>query len=134
MVVHPQGEAKALAAVGSYPTVPTIRHNQASIQPPDLGLWLNIGKRLDDPKSGGETEVLRGLLFVVGLLLVLWSASASSATPGTGRFDGRWGVILVCPRAPDGALPWTFEFTADVKEAILHGEHGLCRPAGLAVA
>ena len=97
---------------------------------PERLLWLNIGKRRHDPKSGGETEVLRGLLFVVGLLLVLWSASASSATPDAGRFDGRWGVILVCPRAPDGALPWTFEFTADVKEAILHGEHGLAGQPG----
>jgi hypothetical protein len=34
-------------------------------------------------------------------------------------------VILVCPKAPDGALPWTIEFIADVKEAMLHGEHGL---------
>ena len=40
-------------------------------------------------------------------------------------FDGRWGVILVCPKAPDGALPFTNEFTADVKEAMLHGEYGL---------
>jgi hypothetical protein len=38
MVVHPQGEAKALAGMGSSPTVPTIRHKQAIIQLPDLGL------------------------------------------------------------------------------------------------
>ena len=67
----------------------------------------------------------RRTLFVVGLVSVLWSASASSATPEAGRFDGRWGVILACPKAPDGALPWTFQFTADVKDAMLHGQHGL---------
>src|SRR6201999_2398826 len=38
MVVHPQGEAKALAAIGSSPTVPTIRYKQAIRQLPDLGL------------------------------------------------------------------------------------------------
>jgi hypothetical protein len=70
-------------------------------------------------------EMQRGILFVFGLLSVLWSASASSATPDAGRFGGRWNVTLVCPKAPDGALPWTIEFIADVKEAMLHGEHGL---------
>jgi hypothetical protein len=72
----------------------------------------------------------RKIFFGLGLLLALWSASVSSATPDAGRFDGRWGVILVCPKAPDGALPWTFEFTADVKDAMLHGEHGLTGQPG----
>lgn len=72
----------------------------------------------------------RAILFIFGLLSALWSASASSATPGAGGFDGRWGVILICPQAPDGALSWTFKFTANVKEAILHGEHGLAGGPG----
>ena len=76
----------------------------------------------------------RGILFVFGLVSALWSGSASSATPGAGRFDGRWGVILVCPQAPDGALSWTVKFTANVKEAILHGEYGLAgRPGWLSL-
>jgi hypothetical protein len=62
---------------------------------------------------------------LLALLSLLWSASASSATPDGGRFDGRWNVTLVCPRAPDGARPWTIKFTADVKEATLHGEFGV---------
>jgi hypothetical protein len=93
-------------------------------------LWPVVGKRRHDPKSGGETEMQRRLLFVVGLLSVLWSASASSATPDAGRFDGRWGVILVCPKTADGALSWSFEFTADVKEGMLHGKHGLAGQPG----
>ena len=72
----------------------------------------------------------RKIFFVLGLLLALWSASVWSATPDTSRFDGRWGVILVCPKAPGGALPWTFEFTADVKDAMLHGERGLTSQPG----
>jgi class 3 adenylate cyclase len=46
------------------------------------------------------------------------------------RFDGSWSVILVCPKASDGALPFTLKFTAVVKEAMLHGEHGLAGQPG----
>ena len=74
----------------------------------------------------------RRSLAVFGLLPVLWSVDAWPAAPDAGRFDGRWGVILVCPKAPDGALGWTMEFTADVKAAMLHGEHGVAgRPGWL---
>src|SRR5277367_5370191 len=44
MVVHLQGEAKALAGMRSSPTVPTIRHKQAIIQLPDLGLSMTIDR------------------------------------------------------------------------------------------
>jgi len=73
----------------------------------------------------------RRILLLFGLLSASGSASASAAAD-SGRFDGRWGVILVCPKAPDGALPLTFEFTAAVRQAMLHGEHGLA--GGRAVA
>jgi hypothetical protein len=39
-------------------------------------------------------------------------------------------VILVCPKVPDGALPFTFEFTAAVKDPVLHGEHGFAGQPG----
>jgi hypothetical protein len=72
----------------------------------------------------------RRILFAFGLLSPLWFASASSATPDAGRFDGTWDVTLVCPKASDGALPFTFEFTADVKGAMLHGVRGLAGQPG----
>jgi len=75
----------------------------------------------------------RRILLLFGLLSASGSASASAAAD-SGRFDGRWGVILVCPKAPDGALPFTFEFTAAVRQAMLHGEHGLAgRPGWLSL-
>ncbi|MGA8382757.1 MAG: hypothetical protein WB710_16665 [Stellaceae bacterium] len=71
----------------------------------------------------------RRILLLFGLLSASGSASASAAAD-SGRFDGRWGVILVCPKAPDGALPFTFEFTAAGRQAMLHGEHGLAGRPG----
>jgi hypothetical protein len=60
---------------------------------------------------------------LLGLLTVLASAGiASAADPD--RFDGRWNVVLACPRSPDGALPFTFRFVADVHGGVLHGENG----------
>jgi hypothetical protein len=76
----------------------------------------------------------RGILFVFALPALCFAASAAPATLDAGRFDGRWGVTLVCPKAPNGALPFTFEFTAEVKDAALHGEHGLAgRPGWLSL-
>ena len=72
----------------------------------------------------------RGMLFAFALLLPLCFASVSSATSDAGRFDGTWDVTLVCPKASDGALPFTFEFTADVKGAMLHGVRGLAGQPG----
>jgi hypothetical protein len=72
----------------------------------------------------------RGVLAVFGVVWALWYASAWSAPADAGRFDGRWGVILVCPQAPDGALPWTIQFTADVKSAMLRGEYGIAGRPG----
>lgn len=59
------------------------------------------------------------------MLSALWSATASAQTSDPGRFDGKWRVTLACPTAPDGALPFTYIFTADIKDATLHGENGV---------
>ena len=60
----------------------------------------------------------------------LGSASASAAPADGARFDGRWGIVLVCPKAPDGALAWSFQFPADVKDGVLHGERGTAGQPG----
>ncbi len=59
-----------------------------------------------------------------GLLSAVWSAGVSSAAADTGAFDGTWSVTLACPQSPDGALPFTWVFAAEVRDAMLHGEHG----------
>ena len=57
-----------------------------------------------------------------------------AAAADSSRFDGKWGVILGCPKAADGARPFTFEFTAAVRQGNFHGEHGVAgRPGWLAL-
>jgi hypothetical protein len=64
----------------------------------------------------------RSMLYAA-LLCVWFSGSGSYAADGP-EFDGRWSVVLTCPKASDGALPFTWEFEAEVKASVLHGEHG----------
>jgi uncharacterized caspase-like protein len=49
---------------------------------------------------------------------------------GPGGFDGRWDVTQACPKSPDGAEAYTFEFTVEVKNSQLHGEHGMAGQPG----
>jgi len=42
----------------------------------------------------------------------------------TGAFDGNWSVTVFCPRHTDGALGFTREFVAQVKDGYLRGEQG----------
>jgi len=73
-------------------------------------------------------------LFVITLLSALWLTNTARPSWGAGAFDGSWDVTLVCPRAPDGALPFTFELTGDVKDSVLHAEHGApSRPGWLSL-
>ena len=74
--------------------------------------------------------MLRKVLCILGMLAALWTATATAQTSDPGRFDGKWGVTLVCPKAPDGALAFTYVFTADIKDAMLHGENGLAGHSG----
>ena len=63
------------------------------------------------------------LIPVLFVALVL-HATHSSAAPETAAFDGTWTVILVCPRAADGAFGYTLQFDAGVKAGVLHGQLG----------
>jgi hypothetical protein len=56
--------------------------------------------------------------------LAALASGATQAGAAEGRFDGAWSVILACPKAPDGALPFTFRFAATVTGGVLHGENG----------
>jgi hypothetical protein len=80
--------------------------------------------------TSGAASMMRGGTAVVGILLASWAHPAASAAPDANRFDGRWAVTLTCPKAPDGALPFIFEFTADVRDAMLHGENGVAGRPG----
>jgi hypothetical protein len=39
------------------------------------------------------------------------------------RFDGIWTTILSCPNS-NGALGYSYQFAASVKDGVLHGEKG----------
>ena len=64
----------------------------------------------------------RAFGLIVGLL---GAVVGGVATADTGLYDGAWSVTLDCPRSDDGALPFSYAFTAEVKDGVLHGEHGL---------
>jgi hypothetical protein len=56
------------------------------------------------------------------LLLFLSPALHAADTP---RFDGAWDATLSCPKSPDGAKAYSFEFDVLVKNGVLHGERGV---------
>ena len=57
-------------------------------------------------------------------LLVLYACSVLIGGPAWGgNFDGVWAVKQVCPRAPDGALGYTYNYTVTVRDDALDGEH-----------
>jgi hypothetical protein len=67
-------------------------------------------------KTRHVTRFARGSAVAVGL--------ATSAALGAGSFDGDWSVSLTCAPTPDGAYSYNYQFPAQVKDNVLHGEHG----------
>jgi class 3 adenylate cyclase len=57
--------------------------------------------------------------------VVAQDKSAQAATDKVVRFDGLWKVTIDCPKHEDGALGYTAEFPADVKDGTLRGEKGV---------
>jgi hypothetical protein len=56
---------------------------------------------------------------------LLFQASLGTASAADGRFDGRWGTTLTCRATNDAAKPYIFRFFTDVKDSMVHGEHGI---------
>lgn len=56
-------------------------------------------------------------LFLLVVPSPLYAADAA-------RFDGAWDATLSCPKSPDGAKAFSFEFDVAVKDGVLHGERG----------
>jgi hypothetical protein len=48
--------------------------------------------------------------------------SGAAVSSDAGRFDGTWNVTLVCPAA-QGAAGYSFQFIAQVKGGVLHGQY-----------
>ncbi|MBD5657288.1 MAG: caspase family protein, partial [Candidatus Eremiobacteraeota bacterium] len=52
------------------------------------------------------------------------AAATTAAATSPSAFDGTWAVTLTCLVAADGALGYTYHFSARVRNGTLHGEHG----------
>jgi hypothetical protein len=61
---------------------------------------------------------------VMSAFLAALAFAAAAQTPDSGRFDGDWDVTLSCPASQDGAQPFSYAFTAQVRGSGLHGEYG----------
>jgi hypothetical protein len=68
--------------------------------------------------------VLPRTLLACGLCLASMLGATTTKAQKTNLFDGDWHVTLACPRAADGALPFTFHFAATVTMSVMHGENG----------
>lgn len=72
------------------------------------------------------------ILLALGFLLVLLRHPAGAAGAA---FDGTWDVTVVCGNDPNSsAHGYKYDFTAQVTNGVLHGEHGVQgRPSWLAI-
>jgi hypothetical protein len=59
---------------------------------------------------------------IVAVLLLVPPSLLYAADPP--RFDGAWDATLSCPKSPDGAKAYSFEFDVQIKDSVLHGERG----------
>ena len=66
----------------------------------------------------------RGKTMVMAAALLACLGASASVAADMGRFDGKWDATLACPKGPDGVEPFTWEFRAEVRDSVLHGEHG----------
>ncbi|MBA3506218.1 MAG: hypothetical protein H0T80_10625 [Betaproteobacteria bacterium] len=82
---------------------------------------MQIAKAKDVVPRQEEAKVRDSAAVAPATLTLDSSPRASPGSPG--RFDGTWKVTLECQQHPDGALGYTFEFLAQVKDGVLRGEN-----------
>jgi hypothetical protein len=58
------------------------------------------------------------------LCVLLCLAAVRGNAADANRFDGEWDTILSCPNS-NGALGYSFEFPAVIKDGVLHAEKGV---------
>jgi hypothetical protein len=67
----------------------------------------------------------------LALAALALAAVARAATAAPSPFDGRWNVVLSCPATTDGrAMAYSYQFPAEVKDGVLHGERGTAGEPG----
>ena len=76
------------------------------------------------PWESNTMKALRFVPFVVGAGLLGSLGTAAAQQPASTRFDGVWSVDVSCENAADGAFGYTWQFSVQVADGLLHGEHG----------
>jgi len=56
--------------------------------------------------------------------ILLGKKPGAALSSDAGRFDGTWDAFLVCPQHKDGALGYSYQFIAHVKDGVFHGQYG----------
>jgi len=59
----------------------------------------------------------------LGICIVVIFFAAANAQDDTKRFDGSWDTTVSCSNT-NGALGYSYQFPATVKDGVLHGEKG----------
>jgi hypothetical protein len=59
----------------------------------------------------------------IRVFLLLFLSPALFAADSA-RFDGAWDATLTCPKSPDGAKGFSFDFDVSIKDGVLHGQRG----------
>src|SRR5580704_7605118 len=60
---------------------------------------------------------------IIWMLCALGACTGAAAAPPHRHFDGSWTTVLSCPNAR-GALGYSFELPATVRDDVLHAEKG----------
>jgi hypothetical protein len=63
------------------------------------------------------------LPIILGGVLFAACPSFPARSAGSHVFDGMWNVSVACAKAPDGALPYTWLFSAEVRGGALLGHY-----------
>jgi hypothetical protein len=67
------------------------------------------------------------IIGAMGLSLVMMPSAPSSAAVDPRSFDGNWLTTISCPNAA-GALGYSYQFPAQIREGVLHGERHAGQP------
>lgn len=91
----------------------------------DLNTSVKINARLIATDTGSVFAVASVNIPMTKEVEILLGKKPGATTGSDAkRFDGTWEVTLACPQHTDGALGFSYQFFAHVKNGVLHGQRG----------
>jgi hypothetical protein len=91
----------------------------------DLNTSVKINARLFAVETGSVFAVASVKIPMNSEIEILLGKKPGTPAPTDARrFDGTWGVFIDCPKHTDGAIAYAYQFPAQVKDGIFHGEYG----------